>query len=386
MPRAYSSIFALICWISSGNSDERPLATFRKSAKGLEEISRDVYLRARRSPRRGQGCRAAGGVDVEGRRGARGHLRSAGARGQRARRHNAAGRRRARRQRHLAVVVEHRNHARLQIVRVVHGLERHAARDGAVANHRDAVVLRAALLGLADGHAEGRGDGRGGMAGAKGVVLRLGALRKAGEATILTEGGHALAAAREDLVRIDLMGHVEDDRVLGRLKNVVQRHRQLHDPERGAQVPTRLGDGIDGLPAQLVRELLQLIDGEAAHVARIFHRVQERRRPGTAVRRLLLGAGRGLLLLLHENGRGRHGRGRRMQRHRRPCLHAGGQANGRGHDEGTHHGGREREGPCVYTATQARMMCRSSGAQSACRRSSSREVESANGRVPLFLD
>src|SRR6185312_17506129 len=39
----------------------------------------------------------------------------------------------------------------------------------------------------------------------------------------------------------------------------MERHRQLHDAEAGAEMPAGDGDGIDHLAAQLRRELLQLV-------------------------------------------------------------------------------------------------------------------------------
>ena len=43
MPRAYSSIFALACWISDGKSRLIDFAMSRKSWNGFEAIRREVY-------------------------------------------------------------------------------------------------------------------------------------------------------------------------------------------------------------------------------------------------------------------------------------------------------------------------------------------------------
>eukprot|EP00967_Tisochrysis_lutea_P057483 scaffold72895_cov30-Tisochrysis_lutea.AAC.4 len=70
-------------------------------------------------------------------------------------------------------------------------------------------------------HAECRRDGRGRVTSAEDVVLRLGTLGEPRDATVLAERGHAVAPACQDLVRIDLMRDVEDDRVLRRVEDVV---------------------------------------------------------------------------------------------------------------------------------------------------------------------
>jgi hypothetical protein len=69
------------------------------------------------------------------------------------------------------------------------------------------------------------------VAGAKGVVLRLGALGETRKAAGLPQRVHALAAASEDLVWVHLMAHVPDDRVVRRVEDVVERHGEFDDAE-----------------------------------------------------------------------------------------------------------------------------------------------------------
>mmetsp|Transcript_6569 Transcript_6569/g.27608 ORF Transcript_6569/g.27608 Transcript_6569/m.27608 type:complete len:481 (-) Transcript_6569:256-1698(-) len=215
---------------------------------------------------------------------------------ERARRDDAARARRARRERDLAVVVEHRDHARAEVVRVVHRLVGHAARDGAVADDGDAVVLGLFLLRLADRHAQRGRDGRRRVARAETVVVRLGALLEAREAALLAERGHAVAAAREDLVRVALVRDVPQDAVLGRVEDVVERDGELDDAERRAEMAARLGHLANDLPAQLVRELLELRRREPLHVRRHVDGVEQGRRRGAfvvrAIRRGLRGSQR----------------------------------------------------------------------------------------------
>src|SRR6185312_3766722 len=58
-------------------------------------------------------------------------------------------------------------------------------------------------------------------------------------------GSYSLSAR---LVKPD----VPDQLVVRRVEHVVQRHREFHDAEAGAEVTAGLGDGVDHLAAQLV--------------------------------------------------------------------------------------------------------------------------------------
>ncbi len=65
------------------------------------------------------------------------------------------------------------------------------------------------------------------------------------KAALLPNGVHAAAPPGEHLVDICLVTHVPDNLVLGRVEHIVQRQRQLHDTKTGAQVPARLGHGVN---------------------------------------------------------------------------------------------------------------------------------------------
>eukprot|EP00968_Pinguiococcus_pyrenoidosus_P010154 scaffold803_cov310-Pinguiococcus_pyrenoidosus.AAC.67 len=200
---------------------------------------------------------------------------------QRARGHGARYGRRARGQGHLHVVVEDDQHAAVEVAGVVHGLVGHAAGDRAVSDDRHAVVVLLLELALRLGHAERGRDAGGGVAGAEGVVLGLLHLGEARDAAVLAQRVHAVTPPREDLVRVHLVAHVPADLVVGRVEHGVQSHRQLHHAQGGAQVPPGLAHRIQHLPAQLVRQLLQLAHGQVLHVLGAIHAVQKRlaRRP-----------------------------------------------------------------------------------------------------------
>ena len=74
----------------------------------------------------------------------------------------------------------------------------------------------------------------------------------------LSQSVHEMSSASEDLVGVALVSHVPDDAIHGSVKHVVQRHRELDHAQRGAEVSSDFAHRVDGLPAELVRELLQL--------------------------------------------------------------------------------------------------------------------------------
>ncbi len=186
-------------------------------------------------------------------------------------RHGAHGRR----DRHV-VVVEDDDEPLVARAGVVHRLIGHAGRHGAVTDHGDDVVLPVGEV-AGDRHAEAGRDRRRGMGGAEGVVLALRALGETGETAALSQRADAVAPAGEDLVRIGLVADVPDDAVGRRVEHVVQRRRQLDHAEAGAQMPARHRHRRDGLGAQLVGDLLDLMFGEPAEIGGNADRVEKRR-------------------------------------------------------------------------------------------------------------
>src|SRR5262245_18903780 len=115
------------------------------------------------------------------------------------------------------------------------------------------------------------------MRRAERVVLALGALGESGEPPALAQRANALAPPGEDLVRIGLMADVPHDAVVGRVEQVVQRDRQLHDAETGAEMPAGDRHGVDRLLTQLVSELTELRLVEAAEVCGRYDLIEQRR-------------------------------------------------------------------------------------------------------------
>ena len=95
------------------------------------------------------------------------------------------------------------------------------------------------------------------MPGAEGVVLAFVATREAADTAELAQAVHALAPAGQHLVRVGLVAHVPDHAVVGRVEDVVQRHRQLHRAQVAAQVAAGLADALQHEVAQLDGQRLE---------------------------------------------------------------------------------------------------------------------------------
>ena len=104
------------------------------------------------------------------------------------------------------------------------------------------------------------------MRGTEWVVFTFGALGEAGQVPALTQGPDPVTPAGKDLVWIGLVPHIPDQPVARSIENMMQRDRQLHDPETRPEVPARDRNGTDRLGAQLVRQLPQRGLRQAAQV------------------------------------------------------------------------------------------------------------------------
>ena len=80
----------------------------------------------------------------------------------------------------------------------------------------------------------------------------------AGEAIELAHRRHALAAARENFVRIGLVADIPDDAVARRVVQIVQRDGELDHAEPRAEMAAGLADRVQQEGAQLIGELRQL--------------------------------------------------------------------------------------------------------------------------------
>jgi hypothetical protein len=159
---------------------------------------------------------------------------------------------------------------------MVQRFKRHAGCQGAITDHGNCLAI-AVLQAGGNGHAQGCADRGAGVADAKGVVFALGAAREGGDAVLLAQGSHLLAASGEDFVRIRLMTHVPHQPVVRGVEYVVQRDGQLNDAQAGTKMPTRLADGVEQFQAQLIGQGFQLGFGQTAQARRRVGTVQQGR-------------------------------------------------------------------------------------------------------------
>ena len=115
------------------------------------------------------------------------------------------------------------------------------------------------------------------MGRAEGVVFALGPFGEAIEPARLADGANLVAPAGNDLVRVGLMPHVPDQAVAGRVEHVVEGNRQLDHAKPGTQMAAGLRNRVNGLGPQLLGNLLQVLDREAAQIFGALHAIQMRR-------------------------------------------------------------------------------------------------------------
>ncbi len=172
------------------------------------------------------------------------------------------------------VVVENDRDVAAGMAEIVEALEGHAAGHGAVADHR-----HDASTGI--GGLEGRGepvgvaqDGR--CVGVLDpVVLGLAAVRVAGQAAALAQVGEVACSAGEDLVHVRLVAGVPEDEVMGRPEDPVQRDRELDGTEIRSEMATVVVHRVDDQLANLVGEIVKLLEGAAAKVVRPAEGVEQ---------------------------------------------------------------------------------------------------------------
>ena len=106
------------------------------------------------------------------------------------------------------------------------------------------------------------------MRRAKWVIFTLNAPGKTRQAAALPQRADAAAPASKDFMRIGLMADIPDQPVLWRVEGVMQRHRQLDHAKPGAKMPAGDRHSVDGLDAQFVGELPQVLRRQGAEIGR----------------------------------------------------------------------------------------------------------------------
>ena len=115
------------------------------------------------------------------------------------------------------------------------------------------------------------------MPRAKWVMRAFLAQRKAGNTILLPDGGHLLAPAGENFVRVALMTHIPDESVARCVKDMVHGDGQFNHAQARTQVSSGAGNTVDRFSAQLVGKLRQLFDRQITQIGRRRDPVKERR-------------------------------------------------------------------------------------------------------------
>jgi len=173
------------------------------------------------------------------------------------------------------VVVEDDDQAGIHRAGIVHGLIGHACGHRSVADHGDDVVFAARQVAR-NGHAEAGRDRGGRMRSAERIVFALATLGEAGETAGGAQGADTVAATGENLVRVGLVADVPDDAVTRRIEDVVECGGQFDHAETCTEVAASDGHCVDGLLAQLVGDLTNLLDLELAQIFRCPDRIEQR--------------------------------------------------------------------------------------------------------------
>ena len=155
-----------------------------------------------------------------------------------------------------AVVVEHDDEVFRLRFGGEHRLEGKPVAEGGVADERDHLVAfpaQVARVAVADA----RRDGGAAVAGDKGVVSAFGRVGEPARAPLRAQ--RIQAPAREQFVHIALMPYVEDELILREIEHLVKGERKLDHAEIGGEVAAARAHAGYELPAQLCRQLSELL-------------------------------------------------------------------------------------------------------------------------------
>ena len=112
------------------------------------------------------------------------------------------------------------------------------------------------------------------MCRAERIIFAFAALGEARKPPACAQGANAVAATRQDLVRIALVANIPDQTVIWRVEDIMDRGRQFDDAQASAQMAAGYRNCRYGFSAQFIRELAKLRRGKFAKVRGHFNRVE----------------------------------------------------------------------------------------------------------------
>jgi len=96
------------------------------------------------------------------------------------------------------------------------------------------------------------------MAHAEGVERAFAASGEGSEPVFALDGLQPVAASGQDFMRIGLMPHVPHQPVMRRLKDIMERDRELDRSQTGGEVATHLAYGLNQVLTQLGGERFEI--------------------------------------------------------------------------------------------------------------------------------
>ena len=116
-------------------------------------------------------------------------------------------------------------------------------------------------------------------------MLAFGAEEKSVQPLVLPHRVDAIEPAGEHLVDVALMADVEDELVLRRVEDPMQRDRQLDHAEIRPEMAAGLREDLDQLIAHFLRELREALFRQRFHVGGRMNSIEQTRRLQRCLRR-----------------------------------------------------------------------------------------------------
>src|SRR5262249_31998345 len=98
---------------------------------------------------------------------------------------------------------------------------------------------------------------------------------ESGKSSALTQCSDAVAPAGQDLVWIGLMADIPDQAIARRIKDVMQRHRQLDYAETSTEMAAGRRDSADRFVAELVGNLPQAVALNGTQIIGSFNLIKQ---------------------------------------------------------------------------------------------------------------
>jgi hypothetical protein len=148
-----------------------------------------------------------------------------------------------------------------------------------VADHRHRLAL-ATDQRVTMRDAERGARGRACVAHRVDVIGGLEAIGETAEAILLSQRVQLVTTPGQDLVRVALVAHVEDEAIVFEVEDVVERDAQLDGAHARAEVASRHGHDVHDVVAHLVRHLRELLARDALEVVGPVDLIEELIRHG----------------------------------------------------------------------------------------------------------